>query len=142
MPSSFWYWSNGKKNASENREEGKRDKKAGRKQNPEQERIRIFKQCCCVCKSYMEERVGGLLKDISESWSGQIKQKKPIWFMSEPISYQQKQSYRSITSGKDRWLNVMLEKSYRVYLAIDLSVHLHKAKRCVRHIMPFVSFGE
>lgn len=30
--------------------------------------------------------------------------------MSEPISIQQKQSHRSITSGKERWLNVMLEK--------------------------------
>lgn len=42
---------------SENREEGKKDKKKkiGRKRNPEQDRIRIYKQSCCVRKS-MEER--------------------------------------------------------------------------------------
>lgn len=47
----------GGKNASENREGGKRERKIGRKQTPEQESIRIYKQSCCVGKSYMEERV-------------------------------------------------------------------------------------
>lgn len=41
---------------SENKGEGKKDKKTGRKRNPEQDRIRIYKQRCCVGKSCMEER--------------------------------------------------------------------------------------
>lgn len=58
--------------------------------------------------------------------------------MSEPISIQQKQLQKHYLWQR-KVIKCYAWKNYQVYLANDLSVHLRIA---MRHITPFLSFGE